>query len=207
MSAFISVHGLAETLKELHYLDRSLYTQIAKDIKGSADKLVADARNEFPVKPPIGNWHITPERRGASRFPYWDGSKVRSRVTAKVGGRKNRQGEFPILRIVQRDAGGTVMDMAGTASSNIPLVKALNTAGYERPSRVMWKKINEGYPDVFANINSAVNKVEKLVTSRLAGGAVSQRALQSERASRQSRNDRGQFGSKFNGPSGESGTE
>jgi hypothetical protein len=196
MVAKVQVYGLGETLKELYYLDRTLYNGIRKQIKAPADELVRQARTQFPTKPPVSYWHTTPERKGESRFPYWDGGKVRSRVTAVFGGRANRMtGEVPILRLRQKDAGGVVLDMAGSRKPSIPLVKGLETAGFEKPSRIMWRTVNNGLEAVLGSIKASLKSTEEMVSKRLAGGTISQRQLQSERASLQARRSSGQFGS------------
>lgn len=195
--AKVNVYGLGETLKELYYLDRTLYNSIRKGIKAPADELVRRARVQFPSKPPIGYWHTTPERRGASRFPYWDGSKVRSRVTTVFGGRANRMtGQVPILRLRQKDAGGVILDIAGARKANLPIVKSFTTAGFEpKASRIMWKTVNENFAQVLGAITTSLAATEKMVSAKLAGGTISQRQLQSDRASSQVRRSSGQFGS------------
>jgi hypothetical protein len=105
-------------------------------------------------------------------------------------------GQVPILRLRQRDAGGVILDIAGVKKASLPIVKSFVTAGFEpKASRIMWKTVNENFASVLGSITASLATTEKMVSAKLAGGTISQRQLQSDRASLQVRRSSGQFGS------------
>jgi hypothetical protein len=84
MVAKVNVYGLGETLKELYYLDRTLYNGIRKGIKAPADELVRRARTSSSlrsllsatgippqsVEEPLGSRTGTVRRLGAALLPF-----------------------------------------------------------------------------------------------------------------------------------------
>lgn len=89
-----------------------------------------------------------------------------------------------------------ILDIAGARKANLPIVKSFTTAGFEpKASRIMWKTVNDNFADVLGAITKSLASTEKMVSAKLAGGTISQRQLQSDRASSQVRRSSGQFGS------------
>lgn len=206
------VHGVAPVLQTLKQLQPDLYKEIEKQLKSDAEPLRAAVAAGFPSKPwqssKAVNWTIygrttrgrkvNPDAAGAS-FPKYDARKVRSGVKVTVGGRKVRKGinagAYPILRIKQSDAAGSVFDLASKNASGSKageqFVKNLKKTG--APSRVMWKKTKENFFIVEHSINKTINAIEKRFTADIAANT-ERRANQASVAARQARNALGQFG-------------
>ena len=117
-------------------------------------------------------------------------------VTVQVGGRKvRRTNQYPILRIKQSDAAGSVFDLAknqrGNGSIGQQFVSNLNATG--TPSRVMWKSTKKHYPLVEHKVMRIVDNIGNRFTAQIAH-ETERRNAQSIRASQQVRNALGRFG-------------
>ena len=203
------VHGVAPVLESLRQLERETYKIIVADLKNSTNDLRLAVANDFPDKPwksSTGNINWVKYGRtsrgrkmndtAGADFPRWNTSKVKRGVQVKVGGRKvRRTNSYPILRIVQSDAAGSIWDLAKTqrGDGNIgqQFVKNLNSAG--SPSRVMWKSTKKYYPLVEHKVMKIVDEIGKRFTVQIAQ-ETSKRNAQSIRASQQMRTALGRFG-------------
>ena len=203
------VHGVAPVLESLRQLERETYKIIVADLKNQTNDLRLLVANDFPDKPwksSTGkiNW-IKYGRTSRGRkmndsagadFPKWQSSKVKRGVQVKVGGRKvRRTNSYPILRVVQSDAAGSIWDLAKTqrGDGNIgkQFVNNLNSTG--SPSRVMWKSVPKYYPLVEHKVEKILDAVGKMFTVQIAQ-ETSKRNAQSIRASQQARTALGRFG-------------
>ena len=203
------VHGVAPVLESLRQLERETYKIIVADLKNQTNDLRLAVANDFPDKPwksSTGkiNW-IKYGRTSRGRkmndtagadFPKWQSSKVKRGVQVKVGGRKvRRTNSYPILRVVQSDAAGSIWDLAKTqrGDGNIgkQFVNNLNSTG--SPSRVMWKSVPKYYPLVEHKVEKILDAVGKMFTVQIAQ-ETSKRNAQSIRASQQARTALGRFG-------------
>lgn len=203
------VHGVAPVLESLRQLERETYKIIVADLKNQTNDLRLAVANDFPDKPwksSTGkiNW-IKYGRTSRGRkmndtagadFPKWQSSKVKRGVQVKVGGRKvRRTNSYPILRIVQSDAAGSIWDLAKTQRGDGKIgqqfVKNLNSTG--TPSRVMWKAVPKYYPLVERKVEKILDAVGKMFTVQIAQ-ETSKRNAQSVRASQQARTALGRFG-------------
>jgi hypothetical protein len=206
------VHGVAPVLQTLKRLEPETYKAIEKQLKSDAQPLRAAVAAGFPSKPwqsskPV-NWTIygrttrgrkvNPDAAGAS-FPQYNSRKVRSGVRVVIGGRKVHKGKnagaYPIMRIRQSDAAGSIFDLASKNRSGSKAGEQFvsNLAKTGAPSRVMWKKVKENFFIVENSINKTINEIEKRFTLEIAN-ETDKRARQSKVSSSQSRNVLGQFG-------------
>lgn len=203
------VHGIAPVLQALRQLEPETYKQITADLKNSTNPLRVAVANDFPDKPwksstGVINWmRYGRTKRGrkmnntaGADFPRWNASKVKRGVTVQVGGRKvRRTNSYPILRIKQSDAAGSVFDLAknqrGAGAVGAQFVKNLNATG--TPSRVMWKSVAKNYPLVERKVMHIIDNVGKRFTVQIAQ-ETDKRNAQSIRASNQVRNALGRFG-------------
>lgn len=203
------VHGIAPVLQALRQLEPDTYKIIVADLKNSTNDLRLAVANDFPDKPWKSsrgkiNWvnygRTTRGRKmndtAGADFPRWNASKVKRGVKIQVGGRKvRRTNQYPILRIKQTDAAGSIWDLAknqrGKGNIGQQFVKNLNATG--TPSRVMWKSTKKYYPLVEHKVMRIVDNVGKRFTVQIAN-ETQRRNAQSIRASQQVRNALGRFG-------------
>lgn len=198
------VHGIAPVLQTLKQLEPELYKTITNDLKSKADPLRSYVAAGFPDKPyPSGsviNWTKygrttrgrKPSGSGGVSFPKYDGKKARKGVTVQVGGRKvRRTNSYPIMRIKQSDAAGSIYDLAKNADKNKQFVLNLQRSG--DPSRVMWRRTKSGFPMVEKSVMAAIDQIGKRFTAQIAS-ETERRNNQSIRASSQARTALGRFG-------------
>jgi hypothetical protein len=203
------VHGVAPVLQALRQLEPETYKIIVADLKNNTNDLRLAVANDFPDKPwksSTGNINWVKygrTKRGrkmndtaGADFPRWDSKKVKRGVTVQVGGRKvRRTNSYPILRIKQSDAAGSVFDLAknqrGSGSVGQQFVRNLNATG--TPSRVMWKSTKKNYPLVENKVMRIVDNIGKRFTVQIAN-ETEKRNKQSIQASGQIRNALGRFG-------------
>lgn len=199
------VHGVAPVLQALKQLEPDLYKQISQEIKSTAKPLRDAVAAGFPDDP----WQ---SRRGVqwtkygrttrgvsvdgsgSKFPKYDGKKARKGVTVVVGGRKvRRTNSYPIIRLRQGDAGGSIYDLAknNRTTNKQSFVNNLNKTG--EPSRVMWRRTRQFLPLVENNLERIIDGITKRFTVEIAA-ETDRRNQASVRASQQTRNVLGQFG-------------
>lgn len=202
------VHGIAPVLQTLQQLERDTYKMIVADLKNATNDLRVAVMNDFPDKPwkssKAINWEKygrtqrgrkKPSAAGAS-FPRWQSSKVKRGVSIKVGGRKVRRTDsYPILRVVQSDAAGSIYDLAtnqrGEGFIGKQFVANLNKES--KPSRVMWKSVPKHLPLVEHKIDKIIDDIGKRFTVQIAH-ETDRRNAQSIRASKQARTALGRFG-------------
>jgi hypothetical protein len=202
------VHGIAPVLQALRQLEPETYKIIVADLKNNTNDLRLAVANDFPDKPwksSTGNINWVKygrTKRGrkmndtaGADFPRWDSKKVKRGVTVQVGGRKvRRTNQYPILRIKQSDAAGSIYDLAtkqrGAGSIGQQFVKNLNATA---PSRVMWKSTKKNYPLVENKVMRIVDNIGKRFTVQIAN-ETEKRNKQSIQAASQTRNALGRFG-------------
>lgn len=206
------VHGIQPVLQALRQLEPETYKIIVADLKNSTNDLRVAVANDFPDKPWKSsrgkiNW-VRYGRTSRGRkmndtagadFPQWNAAKVKRGVQVKVGGRKvRRTNSYPILRIVQSDAAGSIWDLAkkqrGNGDIGKQFVKNLNATG--SASRVMWKSVPKYYPLVERKVDKILDDIGKRFTVQIAQ-ETDKRNAQSMRASKQARTALGRFGKGF----------
>lgn len=203
------IEGVKATLNELRYLDRTLYGEITKAIKEPLKQKVANpVAQQFPSNSEVlSRWVVregkttSKSRTGSQRLPAYDAASARKGVGVVVGGRKKVDvltgtTTHPIAKIRQKDAGGSVYDMAGAANPSSRFVQNLKTKSGKTASREMWRGVESRYPVIEGEIRSILDAAEAMVSDRLsARGGLSEYQAASARASAQSRNAAtGRFG-------------
>ena len=204
------VHGVAPVLQALRQLEPELYKGIVAQLKDDTNDLRMAVANQFPDKPwqsstGVINWTRygrkkrgrRPNGEGGANFPRWEAKKVKRGVSVQVGGRKvRRTNSYPILRVKQSDAAGSVFDLAknGNSDAGMQFVNNLKSAG--TPSRVMWKSVEKFYPLVQAKVMRTINAITNSMTAEIAA-ETHKRNAQSIRASQQVRTALGRFGKAF----------
>jgi hypothetical protein len=196
-------------LQALRQLEPETYKIIVADLKNSTNDLRVLVANDFPDNPwksSTGNINWTKygrTKRGrkmndtaGADFPRWNAGKVKRGVTVQVGGRKvRRTNSYPILRIKQSDAAGSIYDLAktqrGAGKIGQQFVRNLNATG--TPSRVMWKSVPKYYPLVEHKVDKILDDIGKRFTAQIALDTT-KRNKQSIQASGQLRNALGRFG-------------
>jgi hypothetical protein len=203
------VHGIAPVLESLRQLERETYKTIVADLKDNTNDLRVAVAAGFPDKPwksATGNINWVKygrTKRGrkmnntaGADFPRWNAAKVKRGVQIKVGGRKvRRTNSYPILRVVQSDAAGSIYDLAktqrGAGTVGQQFVKNLNATS--APSRVMWRLVPKYYPLVERKVDRILDDIGKRFTAQIAL-ETNKRNKQSIQASSQTRNALGRFG-------------
>jgi hypothetical protein len=198
------VHGVQPVLQTLRRIEPELYKLVVKDLKDKAEPLRARVAQGFPDEPwtstnPV-QWTLygrTTNKRNkngtGAKFPRYNASKARRGVTVRVGGKKvRRTNSYPIMRVVQSNAGGQVYDLSkeNKKSGRESFVDNLNKSG--EPSRVMWKRVRQFMPLVENDIEKAIDKIMDRFSVEIAH-ETDRRNQASLRASKQARNVLGQF--------------
>jgi hypothetical protein len=201
------VHGVAPVLQALRQLEPEMYKRVVQQLKDDTNDLRLAVANQFPDKPwqsstGVINWTRYGRKKrgrktkgeGGASFPKWEAAKVKRGVSVQVGGRKvRRTNSYPILRVKQSDAAGSVFDLAknGNSAAGVQFVNNLKSEG--TPSRVMWKSVKKYYPLVETKVQRTLDDIGKQFTHEIAL-EYQRRTAQSVRASKQARTVLGRFG-------------
>jgi hypothetical protein len=105
-----------------------------------------------------------PSKKGTGRLAY-DPKKVRKGVTIQVGGRSQR-GSFPLVTLIQKDAGGAIFDMAGLRGDTGQFSSYL-TMAYGPAQRGMWRQREYIYGQATKDILQAIEQVLNQVNRTL----------------------------------------
>jgi hypothetical protein len=112
VSTSVEIFGVRDALAELRELSPKARAAAVRGVKRDLSSLLAPAKKQYPTNVNLKGWS-----RGG-RLGY-DGAKVQSGVQIVVGGRKPRRAAaFPIITIVQKDAGGALFSLAGMANGS-----------------------------------------------------------------------------------------
>jgi hypothetical protein len=201
----VAVENIRPVLETLRLWEPTMYKAVQKDIKDTAYFVVANTAHAFPAQPWTSrrgvNWTKygrtqrgrRPKGGAGAEFPRYKLSDVRKGVDAKVGGRKRRDGSYPIVTIRQKNAGGQIYDLAlnNQKLGKESFVRNLNAM--KAPSRVMWPTVLKYKPRLEKKVEIIIKRVEREFSLQIAMEA-QRRANLSISASRQSRNALGQFG-------------
>lgn len=124
MSTKVTVRGVKATLSTLREFDDDLYWRTVNKMKSAAKPLAAAIDGNFPQSAPLSGF----DHNGRTG---WRRPKV---TEIKVGGKRNkRTGEWPLVRIVIRDAARAIFDMAAAGNLNTALSR------YGSASRAAWR--------------------------------------------------------------------
>lgn len=160
------VIGYRETMRELQKLDPALRRETVKEIRRAVVPLQQKARALYPASPPLSGM-----TRG--RLAYT--GKVRSEIRVRVGGRARRKSrEWPLVALIQKNAAGSMVDMAGRGpGGSTPqgrvMIEGLNSR-MGAASRAMWRVMDSGGArDVERNVLAAVERASQQINRKMAG--------------------------------------
>lgn len=171
IEAEIQVYGVREALAELHKLGPACRREAVNKIKGAGTELVALGRENYPGARPLRGWG---EGQRGGRLGY-KATKVRNGVKVEVGGRTPRGATaFPVVTLVQKDAGGALFDIAGLRNGANPGRRGPNPsfirnldANYGRAQRGMWRNVARIRDRAQDGIIKAVTEVAASTNRRL----------------------------------------
>lgn len=166
------IRGIEETFSTLKQIDKVLYNEAVKDIKKDVRPLVDTAKSMTPQQTPLSGWRqgkaSGTERQGASRFPAWENNAKR-RITTRFRREriKGMGGRRITIRVVQGSASGAVFDMAGRKNTGNPIDRGLQSAGFGKASRAMWRAADKHLDDVQQSVQRSVFSMEDIINEAL----------------------------------------
>ena len=160
VTASTEIYGLKAALAELGKIDSKTKFKAVNKIKAAGAEMVTEVSGRYPNDPPLSG--MAPSRKGGTRLAY-DIRKVRKGVTIQVGGRA-RNGNIPLVTLIQKDAGGAFYDLAGLQDNSSQFVKDLNNRG-GKAQRGMWRArkyiYGQATKDILAAIEDVMNQVNR----------------------------------------------
>lgn len=177
----IRIEGVESTIKELRKTDTAIYNETIKSIKTEMVRAQGVARAGYPIKP-LSNWRSGELKRPtASRskkpFPPYDVRAARASVEVIVGKKSSKsKTSWKVAALRQKDAGGVVFDMAGSATGGKgksgPVFIGLMNANFSRASRVMWPAVKLSQPAIVKSIDTATKKAATYLNAALSNRKV-----------------------------------
>jgi hypothetical protein len=179
LSTSVEIFGVRDALAELREISPKARAGAVRGVKQDLEGLLKPARAQYPQSVKLKGWS-----RGG-RLGY-EGTAVRSGVQIVVGGRKPRRAAaFPIVTVVQKNAGGALFSLAGmqngsqsvrgkndklgrpyTAEQSIGFLNKL-AAEHGKAQRGLWKARKEIQDSAGESISEALEKVVKQVNRKL----------------------------------------
>lgn len=193
------VYGVQPVLQVLRRLDPELHKQLVEELKTKSEPVRSFVAQGYPSKP-MTNWTLygrtargrkMPDTAGPT-FPRYQIDKVRKGVQVRVGGRRRVNNMYPILAFIQKDAAGQIYDLGAVAQSKAGTQFVANLDKGGKASRVMWKRVEQKYPEIENDIAQTIKKITDMFTDEIAY-ATQKRDAQSTRARRQGRSALGRF--------------
>ena len=155
----ITVDGLESTLKVLQKIQPEVKKQFFKDAKKIVKVVVDDAKSLYPAEDSTrknGGFPSGLSRAwapgGRPLFPY---SQEKAVAGVKIETSLSKKKDA-VLTIVNKDGAASVIDYAGTKTSNA-LGAALN--GWASKPRVMWRAYENNQGAVEAEMSKSVDEV------------------------------------------------
>ena len=184
MAFKVEFYGISQTLYYLKNYEKDLYETLRKDLVSKATPLAQLVGTNFPDEP-LRNWHTSGGRlSSASRLPPYMGGKAKSMVkpVAGRGSLSVRAKANVILRIEQKDAGGSVYDSAGSrtmarrgasASAGQKFIANLDkhlprqSSGSKTRSRIMFGSIQANEKMIETDVLEVIKKVDAYTTKAI----------------------------------------
>ena len=158
--------GLSESMEILRGMDKELLKYAQKELKGTVQPMIMDARPRLPEVAASG-WSKT-GRVGYSRGKASRGIRAQIKRDRVPG----FSGRTTIFRVVQNNAGGAIFDNAGMRGNYSPpvqrgagLVKALNKHG--RAQRALWPAAVKNRDAVQKAVEQASFSVADVINEQL----------------------------------------
>lgn len=159
VTAEITVYGVRDALKALRDMDPKCRAEAVRKVKSAGAELTGIARENYPGFVPLRGWSK------GGRLGYNPG-KVAQGVKIQVGGRAPKGADtFPVVTLVQQNAGGALFDIAGLRGGarpgrNGPNPSFLEALGqYGKAQRGMWRSIGRIREAAYGGILRAVTEV------------------------------------------------
>jgi hypothetical protein len=163
----ITIENVPATLRLLKKIDPDLRKKVPDEIKAYAQPLVNEAKGLLPGSPPLSGL-----ARG--RFRYRAGT-VRNGVRLQFKGTRPKNSpmnSWPVLRLRQTTAAGSVYDMAGRKSSGRTIsgqimVRELNSR-HGKASRSIWPAVEKHADEIEKGIEKIFDDYAKIINRELA---------------------------------------
>lgn len=172
IGATMKVEGVTAALKTLRELDSEFQKQVKKDIRAAAKPLQQKAREYVPLEPPLSGFSRSWTRSTGGTVAGWNArGKTRNKVVIKTGGKRRSDGTYLLVAVVQTDAMGAILDMAGRKSSgNTPAGRAMisNLNKIHGASRGMWPAAEQELPHIQQVVGGILDTVSARLTKELA---------------------------------------
>jgi len=153
----MQIQGLESTLKTLQKIQPEVKKQFFEDAKQIVRPAVDEAKNAYRSDYLSGMSRAW-SQKGRFLFP-WNQRSAAKGVAVLTSLSKKKDA---VLTIVQKDAGASILDMAGKKSSN-PLGDALDA--FETPSRVMWRSYEHHAGQIEGQMSKSVDEVMKRISA------------------------------------------
>jgi hypothetical protein len=169
MEMNVEVRGVRQSLSTLRKIDPKLRSAAVRTLKAGGQPMVQVARLQYPVTPPLSGM------ANSGRLQYQPG-RVRQQVQITVGGRSPKgMNRFPVITLIQKNAGGAIYSMAGMANNNHSRAQNSGQAQFSqkledrfgKPQRGMWKQVKLIRVLAERNMTLAVKQVEIMVNREL----------------------------------------
>tara|TARA_R100000329_G_scaffold51613_1_gene47610 strand:- start:4047 stop:4610 length:564 start_codon:yes stop_codon:yes gene_type:complete len=170
--ASVEVYGVPEMLKTLGEIDPALRRATIAKMKLAAKPMIEEARSLVPEASPVDNWGTW---KGG-----WDPRLARKGIKVTYKGptlRNKNLTLFPLLKLVNTSAAGSIVDIAGRANG-----KGRNSEGEARgrafyrkiskemnsdASRIAWKAAERHLSDVQQGVQDAIVEMEDAINKRV----------------------------------------
>lgn len=153
----IVLENIDQTLKALKNAAPDLDKELKKQLKTIGNEIVTGAKQRVPSESPLSNWAYEPkgtpgwrekwkaDERGLRNrdggFPRFNSGQIQKGIKTQVG--KPKGAKFgAIVYVVNKDAAGSIFEVAGRRSEGRPgtggpnFINVLND--YDKASRVIW---------------------------------------------------------------------
>lgn len=175
----IRLEGAAEFIDRLvKYERKDLKTALFKEMKQIATPIIKDVQALLPSQQDtLSGWggpntssqvnvgpneRWPPSRNTGNGFPVYYEKSAKAGVKSKVGGRSRSRGSsfyINLLSIIQGDGAGVVFEFAGSKTNN-NFAKGLNSAGFGRQPRALFKGVDNNKRAVQKAIKDAIMNAE-----------------------------------------------
>lgn len=167
MSAEISVEvfGVRDALRELGKIDKTQRFKAISKIKGASGEMLAVARSAYPTDDDIQQ--LLPGWSKGGRLGY-DKVKVDKGVQVMVGGRSPGN-SYAIVTIVQKNAGGSLYDIAGfqNGATGVSGVDRLGRNRENSQSDAFLSKLNNRYGRAQRGLWRKLPEIRQLAQGKL----------------------------------------
>lgn len=148
-----TVIGGRATLRELRSVEAGLYWETIREMKSAAKPLADAIDGNYPTEPPTRGF----DHKGRT------GWRNRKRTDRKVGGRRKRNGEWPLLRIIVADAPRQIFDLANRGQLSV----AIESNGFGSPSRGAWRTSQALRRETVQAVEQAIRDGSRKANTRL----------------------------------------